>query len=87
MKHKDIIVAIIAFLVLFVLMSCERQEPIEQEQPPKIKIEEEIQTKEEIKEDIKEEKTKEEVEEDTEEEDTNVPIDYDVEDEVLPEGY
>lgn len=73
MKHKDIIVAVIAFLVLFILMSCERQEPIEQEQPPKIKIEDKIQIIEE--------------EEETKEEDTDVPIDYDIEDEVLPEGY
>lgn len=78
MKHKDIIIAVIAFLVLFILMSCERQEPIEQEQPPKIKIEDKIQITEE---EIEEEK------EETKEEETDVPIDYDIEDEVLPEGY
>lgn len=72
MKHKDIIIAVIAFLVLFMLMSCERQEPVEQPQPPKIKIEDKVQI---IEEEIEEE------------EDTDVPIDYDIEDEVLPEGY
>lgn len=72
MKHKDIIIAIIAFLVLFMLMSYKRQESVEQEHPPEIKIEDKIQ--------IIEEETEEEI-------DTDVPIDYDVEDEVLPKGY
>jgi hypothetical protein len=50
MKHKDIIIAIIAFLVLFMLMNCKRQEPVEQEQLPEIIIEENI--KEEIDTDV-----------------------------------
>ena len=47
MKHKYIIIAIIAFLILFMLISCKRQELVEQEQSPKIKIEDKIQIIEE----------------------------------------
>lgn len=69
MKHN--LIAIIAFLILFIGVSCDRPSDQLNDQPS----------------DRSSPSKQEQLIESEENKDYRVPIDYDIEDEVLPEGY